>query len=363
MKPVIVQHSFGEVGSGGPIGALERLLASRLAEDYTFVRMHQKRATGGVSTTLIREWVGSLKALRPDLVHVRGLGNEAFQAAAAARLAGCPRVLVSIHGTVRDLTDPPHPLRRWVVANVLEPATLRMATDVVAVCHAMAEREFLDPVRSKLRDVVPNGVDLPAPITAETRALRRARLGITSEQLALVSVGRLSVEKGHLDLARALARCSSDLRERAVLLLVGDGPDREAILTAYSAVPGLQVHVLGRRHDVAALLSAGDLFVFPTLHENLSNALLEAMAAGLGVVVTAVGGNVEVLADGGGILVEPGDHRALAGAITGLAQDAALRAEMGDRARAVVASRFTVEHMVVAWGERYRSILTKGRPQ
>lgn len=361
MKPVVVQHSYGDSGSGGPIGALERMLASSLAGKYTFVRMHQERATGVLGVSMVREWVSMLKSAKPDIVHVRGLGNEGFQAALAARLAGCPNVLVSIHGTVRDLTAPPHPARRWVLAKALEPATLRVATDIVAVCNAMEEREFLDPVRYKLRKVVPNGVDLPRPTSRQAKATRRAQLGITPSQIVLASVGRLSVEKGHLDLARALAQCDVDFRKRSVLVLIGDGPDREKILAAYSGVANLEVRALGRRNDVAQLLSAADVFVFPTLHENLSNALLEAMAAQLPVVATTVGGNVEVLASGGGILVDPGDHHALATAVAGLAQDESRREEMGRRAREVVASEYTVGHMLAGWDECYRSILSRGR--
>jgi glycosyltransferase involved in cell wall biosynthesis len=359
LKPVIVQHSFGDPGSGGPIGALERLLASRLADDYTFVRMHQDRATGGVNLSLIREWVAALKAARPDIVHVRGLGNEGFQGALAARLAGCPNILVSIHGTVRDLTQATHPLRRGVLVNVLEPATLRMATDVVAVCEAMEHRSFLDPVRRKVRDIVPNGVEVPARTSDVSRKALRAELDLAPDQFALVAVGRLSVEKGHLDLARALALCDDDVLAKAVLVLVGDGPDRESILAAYSEVPRLQVRALGRRHDVAELLQVSDVFVFPTLHENLSNALLEAMAVGVAVIATAVGGNVEVLSRGGGVLVAPGDHAAMAKAVSELTWNANRRADLGAEGREVVASAFTLDHMVAAWDQRYRAMLSK----
>ena len=343
--------------------ALERLLTSGMAHSYTFVRMHQGRATGGINLSLIRRWVSLLRATRPDIVHVRGLGNEGFHAALAARLAGCPNILVSIHGTVRDLTDPPHPLRRWVVEAVLEPATLRMATDLVTVCRAMEERSFLDPVRRKVRAFVPNGVELLPQVPIEMRESVRGELGLGPDKVALVVVGRLSLEKGHLDLARALARLDADVLAEGVLVLVGDGPDSDAILAAYEEVPQLVVRALGRRHDVPRLLQACDIFVFPTLHENLSIALLEAMAAGLPVVATAVGGNVEVLAQGGGILVEPGDREGLAAAVRMLMRSRARRAELGAQARKVVASGYTLDHMISAWDECYRSIMSRGRPR
>lgn len=358
-SPIIVQHSFGDPGSGGPIGALGRLLTSPLADDYTLVSMHQDRATGGFNLSLIREWVANLKQVRPDIVHVRGLGNEGFHAALAAWLAGCRNIVVSIHGTVRDLTVAPHQIRRRVLVSALEPLTLRMATDIVPVCEAMESRSFLDPVREKVRGVIHNGVAVPDEISEAARNSLRTDLGLGPRQVALISVGRLSVEKGHLDLARALSLCDDDVLERVVLVLAGDGPDSETILAAYSAVPKLQVQALGRRHDVVELLQASDIFVFPTLHENLSNALLEAMSVGIPVVATAVGGNVEVLAKGGGVLVMPGDHKAFASAVSQMTRSASRRVELGFEARQVVASAFTLDHMVAGWDRCYQDVLSK----
>ena len=77
-KSVIVEHCFGEPGSGGPIASLERLLDSPLTGKYDFVRMQQEGTTGGIDHRRIHQWVRMLRALNPDLVHVRGLGNEGF---------------------------------------------------------------------------------------------------------------------------------------------------------------------------------------------------------------------------------------------------------------------------------------------
>ncbi len=357
-RPVVVEHSFGDPGSGGPVTTLGRVLASELSRKYDFVRMHQDGAAGGIDPALIRRWTALLRRVRPDLVHVRGLGNEGFHGALAARLAGCPRVLLSIHGTVRDLRGSSNGWRRRVLVHVSEPATLRLATHVVTVCRSASRRAFLDPYRHKLVGEIPNGVDLhqAAP---DARLRLRADLGVHSDSLVLVTVGRLSTEKGHLVLAEALRRLPRRL-PRMTLLLVGDGPDRDVIERTYRGVPGAEVLVLGRRLDVPALLHAADLFVFPTLHENLSNALLEAMAAGLPVVATSVGGNVEVLERGGGVLVPASEPAALAAAITRLATDRALRDRYGAEARSVVEAGYTIDHMVSRVDDVYQAILRGG---
>ena len=162
-KPVVVQHSFGAPGSGGPVGALERILDSDLTKDYEFVRMHQDGATGSIDLRRLRVWATLLKETQPDLVHVRGLGNEGFHGALAARLAGCPRILVSVHGTARDLTGPASLKRRAIVTG-LEPATLWMATHVTTVCESAARRGFVRRHAAKFVGPIVNGVEIPARI-------------------------------------------------------------------------------------------------------------------------------------------------------------------------------------------------------
>lgn len=353
-RPIVVQHSFGELGSGGPIGVLERLLSSELADRYEFVRMHQDRATGGIDVGRIRSWVRMLRDVRPDLVHVRGLANEGFHGVLAARLARCPRILLSVHGTVRDLSGSPALKRRVVLAG-LEPASLRMATHVATVCHFASTRAFLAPHAQKMVGPLTNGVVIAEP-DALARAVTRAELGLGDHDVAVITVGRLSHEKGHQDLAAALRGMSSELRKRIVLLLVGDGPQRAAIESGYS-IPDLRVRSLGRRLDVTRLLAAGDVFAFPSWHENLSNALLEAMAAGLPVVATRVGGNTEVVERGGGILVAVRDSAEITSALTLLVESAHKRALMGAAARQVIRQHYSIDRMVEVVDEVYQTVL------
>jgi len=234
-----------------------------------------------------------------------------------------------------------------------------MASDIVTVCRATAERAFLSPWRRKLRGVVPNGV-APAPAAdVAVRSATRTTLGIGDDRVVLAVVGRLSHEKGHTVLADAVQLLPADVLERITLLLVGDGPDQVTILNGYGNVVGLELKALGRRQDVAALLRASDIFVFPTFHENLSNALLEAMGAGLPVVASSVGGNVEVLERGGGILVPPRDASALAQGLTNLVRDVDRREATGLEARKVIENAYTLEHMMAGWDSVYTDVLRR----
>ncbi|MEW2375078.1 glycosyltransferase [Micromonospora sp. NPDC047812] len=356
-RPVVVQHSAGLPGANGPLTAVQRVLASPLAERYEFVRMHQSAGNGGVDVTLLRGWVRLLRRTRPDVVHVRGLQNEGFHGVLAARLAGCPRILVTVHGTVRDLRQVGRGWRRRLLAQGAEPATLRMASHVATVCEYAAGRDFLRPYAAKFVGVVPNGVPVP-PDPAAARDRVRGELCLRPDDVVMIAVARLTWDKGYGVLADALRRLPA-AGGRRVLLVAGDGPDRAGIAAALAGAGGTEVRMLGNRLDVPELLSAADVFVFPTLHENLSNALLEAMAYRLPVVASAVGGNVEVLRSGGGRLVPAGDPDALAVALTGLLADAAERDHLGQLARKVVIESYSLEEMLRALDGVYERMLRR----
>ncbi|WFE49211.1 glycosyltransferase [Micromonospora sp. WMMD1155] len=359
-RPVVVQHSAGRPGANGPLTVLERVLASRLANEYDFVRMHQDRGNGAIDRSLLRGWVSLLRRIRPDLVHVRGLQNEGFLGVLAARLAGCPRILVTVHGTVRDLHRGGRSLRRRLLVHGAEPMTLRAATHVATVCEYAAGRDFLTGCRDRFVGVIPNGVLVPEH--PGPREQVRAALDLQADDVVMITVGRMTWEKGYGVLADALRRLPVG-GGRHVLLVVGDGPDAPAIATALHAAadaasPGsLDVRLLGARADVPELLAAADLFVFPTLHENLSNALLEAMAQRLPVVASAVGGNVEVLRDGAGLLVPAADPGALAAAIAPLLNSSTTRADLADRAYRRVRDRYSLDAMLDRLDAVYRQIL------
>lgn len=321
----------------------------------TYPVVWQSAPAGGISLGLLWSFVRQLRRHRPQLVHVRGLGNEGFHAALAARLASVPHVLVSVHGTQRDLVGGKAGLRRWIVTRLLEPATLRLASAVTTVCHSAAERSFLDPYRAKLVAPVPNGVVLPALPDGRGAAVRE-RLGISADRPVAVAVSRLTVEKGYGDLAAALRRL--DRQDRAFdLVVVGGGDYDGAIKALFAGLEHVRVHFVGQQADVGPYLAAADLFVFPSWHENLSNALLEAMSYGLPVVATDVGGNREVLLRGGGGLIPPHDPEELASALDGLLGAPERREALGRAARENVERHYSVGMMVAAWEATYRRIL------
>jgi glycosyltransferase involved in cell wall biosynthesis len=209
--------------------------------------------------------------------------------------------------------------------------------------------------------VIPNGID-PAQLTAPTSpeadaaALRRT-FGLPSACRVVITVGRLAVNKGQHHLVAAAPAVLA--RFPAVhFLLVGEGEARPG-LAAQVAALGLEGHVTlaGHRNDVPALLRGSDVFVLPSLAEGFALALLEALAAGLPVVATRVGGAEEVIVPGeNGFLVPPGDPDALAAALmAALALSPTEVAAMREAARRM-AARFDLTHTAAQTLALYRRL-------
>ena len=211
------------------------------------------------------------------------------------------------------------------------------------------------------RAVIPNGIDV-AKVRAEAAAADRLEvrreLGFDADQLVIGNVARLQPAKGQVYLLRAFARLGVD-RPDARLVLVGWGVS-EADLRAEAARLGIadRVQFLGKRRDVYRLLTAFDVFAFPSVHEGQGIALLEAMVAGVPIVAAASDGIPEMVRhEQSGLLVAPADDAALEAGLRRMIGDAALRARVIAGARAVVEGEYSVETAARKYEELYQELL------
>lgn len=206
-------------------------------------------------------------------------------------------------------------------------------------------------VRRARLDVIHNFVDYHrfCDVSAEKRGVMRAAFNVPAACLLIGSIGDVIPAKGLIHVVRALPKIRSTIAA-AQLLVVGGGPaayrahvEREARQLGV----GSMITWAGRRTDIADIMAGLDVFVLPSLEENFPLVTAEAMAAGLPVVATAVGGLPEcVSADESGLLVPPADGEALADALIRLLRDAPLRRQLGDAARRRVRERFSLETQV-----------------
>jgi len=293
-----------------------------------------------------------LRRLRPSIVHSRNWG--AFDAIPAARLAGIPVVIHGEHG--REATDPEGlDPRRNRLRRVFAPLVSRFVTVSFDL-----RRWLLTTVRLPAAKLVTihNGVDV-ARFGGGARPAGRRALHLPAHAVVVGAVGRLDPVKDHAGLLRAFAVLRNDQRA-GELVIVGEGPCR-AELERHIQELGLSghVHLLGLRQDVPVLLCGFDVFVLPSVAEGISNTLLEAMATGLPVVATRVGGNPELVEHGvTGALVSAGNPLVLAAALRCYLEDAGLREAHGTAARRRVLQHFTLEQMAQAYGELYVSVVS-----
>lgn len=289
----------------------------------------------------VRALTAILRDFRADVVHSHEF-TMAIYGAAAAKRAGA-RHVITMHGGL-------YYAAAWRRRAALRWATRRSAALVgVSVATAGALKSILGIEGSKLH-VVPNGI----PLRTGARGKVRAELGLSADELLIVSVGNLYPVKGHAVLLQALAKLGD--RRGWRLAIAGRG-EEEAKLRAQAAASGIgdRVHLLGFRDDIADILAAGDLFTMPSLSEGLPLALVEAMSFGLPVVVTRVGGVPEVVTEGiEGFLVPPSDPGALATALGALLDDAPRRRQMGDAARTRALRDYALSTMTDRYERLYR---------
>jgi glycosyltransferase involved in cell wall biosynthesis len=291
-----------------------------------------------------------VRRVRPDVVVGHDYRSD-LTLLAAVRGLGVPRAAV-VHGyTAED--------RKVRLFEALDRRALRRAAAVVAVSAATRDALEAAGVPPARLHVAENGVDADAVAreAADARARVRAEWGVAPGERVVLSLGRASPEKGHAFLVDAFARVPSP---GARLVLVGDGPCLPALRAA--AGTDARVRFEGWRPDPWACLGAADLVVLPSLREGLPLALLEAMAAGVPVVATRVGGVPHALGGGAlGTLVAPGDAAALARALDAALRDPGAGRERADRAAAHVRARCGLDRQARALEAVYRAAAAEAR--
>jgi glycosyltransferase involved in cell wall biosynthesis/protein-tyrosine-phosphatase len=328
-------------------------LASELRQLGVEVAVFDETRLG--SLRIVRSLTALLRERQIDLVHTHRY-KDTVLGTIAATLAGVPHVIRTMHGLREPMTGWDHLKFRGY--EVMEKVMVRCFADrVVAVSKRMAATLTDEGYPSALVTAIPNGIDLRKVVPTRTPADVRRELAIDDRDIVIGTAGRLSPVKGHDSFLRAAALI---LREepRARFLLAGGGP-LEHQLKALASELGIAAacRFVGARSDVYDLVAAMDMFVLPSLNEGLPMAILEAMALGTPVVATDVGGLPEVIRHcATGLLVPPGDERALADACVSLARDPERARELANQGRRVVEDRFSHRQQGRALVETYHGV-------
>jgi glycosyltransferase involved in cell wall biosynthesis len=257
---------------------------------------------------------GIVRELSIDIIHAH-LTNSTLVAVLATRGKNSPSLCATMHSVIFHKQRSRLSLRAWLMHAGVRSAFARISR-IIAVSDKVAQAvQLYAGVTEQQIKTILNGVDPDLLRYREDRNTLRQGLNLPKDRPVLVSVGRLIRPKGYPHLLAAVASMPSE--ERPLTLIAGDGPDRRDLESQVASLKLEEdVRLLGNRGDVPALLAAADLFVLASLWEGLPLALLEAMAAGVPAVVTAVGDNSKLIQHGmSGLLVPPKDEFALAAAV------------------------------------------------
>jgi glycosyltransferase involved in cell wall biosynthesis len=300
-----------------------------------------------------------------DLVHVQMAEYMAFVSTLVARPLGKPVVVrfarnpSAVTGVFGDF---PEFVTRWRFLESVLLFGIRRADRIVAISGMIVEMAAGRglPLDKIVR--IPNGVDVETfrPVSATERERIRRVLDVRSGP-AVVFMGRLIPRKGVADLLRAWVEITAK-RSDATLYILGTGKSQEGLqVQARELGIGDSVQFRGSVENVVDYLRAADAFVLPSHFEGMPNALLEAMACGLPVVVTSVSGVVDIIRkDVNGILVEPKRPDRLAESLIRILDDSKSAFRLGSAARKTVQDRFSIDRVASMYGSLYGELL-KGR--
>lgn len=367
--PTICQVLHSLIVGGAEV--LAAALARRLAGRYRFVfacldelgtlgeelrgegfAVEVLRRRPGIDPGCMRRLARFWKRENVDLVHAHQY-TPFFYAMAARGLRRRPPLLFNEHGR----WFPDYPRRKRILFNRL---MLRRGDRVVgvggSVRQALIDNEGIPADRIA---VIYNGVDVSAfDGPPPDRVAVRREIGAGPDDLVILQVARLDHLKDHATAIRTIRRVAAG-RSDVRLVLVGEGPEREKVEAAIAECDvAPQVRLLGLRDDVPRLLRSADLFLLTSISEGIPVTLIEAMAAGLPVVSTDVGGVAEVVEAGRtGLLAPSGDDAALARAVLRLAGDPDLRRTMGRHGHQRAGEVFSEQRMHAAYQACYEEML------
>jgi glycosyltransferase involved in cell wall biosynthesis len=320
-------------------------------DDVQVIELHKRsgndpRVVGKMARLLRREGV--------ELVHSHNWGTL-VETSLARRWARVPYHVHAERGTVLGSVD--HVGWRSRMRAAVTRRILSSCDAILAVSESvrgrLSDRCHID--RSRV-EIIANGVDVPAVDNRQVaRSECRRQLGISDDTILIGSVGRLAPVKNFRMAVKALEILSKrDLN--CQLVLVGDGPQREQ-LAAWANEAGIQqqVHLVGQQASVGPWLAAMDIFINTSVSEGMSQAILEAMALGLPMVVTDVGENARLVEDpeGCGDVIPSEDHERLAVALDSLVRDPERRRKLSQRAITRHRNHYTIGVMVQRYQQLY----------
>jgi len=301
MKRIIL-HDQG-FAVGGPKAVLDGI-EKKLGHHHEFVRLLQKESCGFnpiKAVKFIFDYRKKINSYNADAIYICGLEYSGLLMTLAAKFSNVKRVILSVHGSYWDIKE--WSLRISFVKYLIEPLEVLLANKVFTVCEeAQRHIKALKFARNRCNAGVVYNMFPEDDYDTVLGSLFRSEFSIPSNRIVVAIVGRVCKDKGHQYIIDAIKKFDDS---RYVFVIVGSGDFlQEYERRCEAEIRDKRVILTGARNDVNNILKDSDIFLFATLHENHSIALLEAVNMRCAALVTDIGGNPEIIEDGkGGILI------------------------------------------------------------
>ena len=339
------QHFIHEICCVTRSGAAE----SRLTRS---IKTHEMNKINGNDWRMIPKLAKLIGEANPDIVHTRNWGT--IDGIVAAKIRSVPLIIHGEHGW--NIDDPlGRNFKRRMVRRILSGA----AVDRFVAVSEDIRRWMIDSIGikdSKITKIL-NGVDTKRFCPGNKNGARRA-LGFSEKDVLIGTVGRLDPIKDQQLLLQAFSNLES-VEKTLRLIIIGDGPERKTLESIRETLCCKdRIVFLGERNEVERILPVLDVFVLPSKNEGMSNTILEAMAVGLPIVATSVGGNPELVTHGKtGLLFRSGGVKDLVEALEFYVAHGEERKVHGANGRNEAEKRFSLGRMVKEYESLYTSLL------
>lgn len=328
---------------GGPAAVLNGIEESIIGQHHELIRLAQPGSCGFnlfKAFRFVRHYKKEISKYNADAIYICGLQYVGFLMTVAAKLSNVKKVVPSVHGSEWD--TPEKTIRKFILKYILEPIEVRMADAVFTVCNAAQKRiKALKCAKPGHNFGVVYNTFPEAKYEDVKCGFIREEFGISDNKILVAVVGRVTERKGHQYIIEAIKAIQDD---SFVFMIVGDGEYlkhyREECVEDISSG---RVILTGARKDVNNILKDADIFLFATLNENHSIALLEAVNMKCAVICTNVGGNPEIIEnDKSGLLIPDKDSTSIIDALNKL-KDSSLRNKYCDQAKEQALIKFSVD--------------------
>lgn len=333
------ENSVCCVRGRGPIG-------KQLEENG--VSVHYLEFRSATDFAVIYRFYQVIREFQPDIL-VTYLIHADLYGRVLGRLFGIKKIVSSKRGL----------LLQWEWLSFFDRLTKHLVTHYL-VQTEKAKKEWMKKLHlfdEKRFTIIPNGIDTDQfQIDIDNRG-KKSSLGLSDSSFVITSIGRLRRKKGHEYLLRAFENIF-DEEKNLILLLVGDGEREDALkkqVTNYKSKSAIKF--LGNRTDIPEILAITDIFALPTEGEGMSNAIIEAMAAGVPIITTDIEENRELIKDGvTGILFQKNDVRALSEKLRSLQPDPETRHRIGARARKEAERVFDIRQIGLKFAQFFEDL-------